>query len=652
MAAKKSLKTRPLNQDDLFKAKYVCDAVLSPDGRLAVYALSGTTGSGEKEAQRQSLWTVPVAGGKSRQLTHGKGSSYSPQFSDDGATLYFLSSRDGRPQIYAMPTDGGEAEAVTSLEQGVAAFKVAANGTLVFSALTQPPKKPSDDDHQRIDRFWFRFDPLMGNLEDMKQSLFVAKPGGKPRVLSNSDGLILSFAVSKDGKQVAWLVTGLHQHEFVHTNLITAPINGRAKPHTLLEDRIFVQVDWHPSGESLLVAGQMAGIGDIGSLMTVDARSGRISNRTAPLDLTFGTAFQGHIPARCPGRTIVDTDGKHVYACISRGGTAHPHRISLSGKVSATPIGEDTQRVDHLMDMHGDNLLIISQTTNEPPALFALDRRTLTSTRLTAHNDDWHRELRWPTVEHLIVKVKKGVDIEGWVLKPHGARVPCKTILTIHGGPHGGYGCTFWEDMHQLVGAGYAVAFMNPRGSTGYGKEFQQSIFGSWGYPELEDFNAFLDELVKRKIAHPDKLGVTGISGGGHLSSWLIGHTNRFSAAVPEQGVYNMISMWGVSDAGQILIDLELQSRLHKDPMKYWKHSPMAYADKCKTPTLLLQGQDDVRCPISQAEEYFSALKHFGCEAELIRMKQCNHGAQVGGRPTLRRFRMNAMKDWFDRHIG
>ena len=237
------------------------------------------------------------------------------------------------------------------------------------------------------------------------------------------------------------------------------------------------------------------------------------------------------------------------------------------------------------------------------------------------------------------------------MITPKNARAPYKTILNIHGGPHGGYGCTFWADMHELVAAGYAVAFMNPRGSTGYGLDFMQAIFGCWGYPELEDFNAFLDELVKRKIAHPDKLGVTGISGGGHLSSWLTGHTNRFKAAVPEQGVYNMISMWGVSDAGRVLIDLELDSSLHKDPMKYWKHSPMAYANRCKTPTLLLQGEQDIRCPMTQAEEYFSALKYFGCEVELIRMKKCNHGAQLSGRPALRRFRMEVLKEWFDRHI-
>ncbi len=347
---------------------------------------------------------------------------------------------------------------------------------------------------------------------------------------------------------------------------------------------------------------------------------------------------------------LTDSDGSKLYACITRGGEAHPNVIKLRGKASAIPVCAG-QEVNHLMAKYGDEFLVISHSTNEPPALYLLAETTSQKTKLTSHNDAWQQKFNWPTVERLKVKVKRNVEIEGWVITPKNARAPYKTILNIHGGPHGGYGCTFWADMHELVAAGYAVAFMNPRGSTGYGLDFMQAIFGCWGYPELEDFNAFLDELVKRKIAHPDKLGVTGISGGGHLSSWLTGHTNRFKAAVPEQGVYNMISMWGVSDAGRVLIDLELDSSLHKDPMKYWKHSPMAYANRCKTPTLLLQGEQDIRCPMTQAEEYFSALKYFGCEVELIRMKKCNHGAQLSGRPALRRFRMEVLKEWFDRHI-
>jgi len=295
-------------------------------------------------------------------------------------------------------------------------------------------------------------------------------------------------------------------------------------------------------------------------------------------------------------------------------------------------------------------MLIISQDPDNPPALWWVDPDGGES-KLTDHNDGWHKKFRWPEVEHVLVNSTRQVQIEGWVLKPKHVRAPYRTILVIHGGPHAAYGWGFGFDFQELAGAGYAVAYMNPRGSTGYGNAFARSILGRWGDPELQDFNGFLDELIRRGVAHPDRIGVTGISGGGHLSAWLIGHSNRFKAAVPEQGVYNMVSMWGTSDAGKALLELEMGGPLHRIPMTYWERSPLAYAPACQTPTLLLQGENDIRCPMEQAEQFYTALKAHGCEAEFIRMKNCNHGAQIGGRPSLRRFRMNVLKDWFDQHI-
>jgi dipeptidyl aminopeptidase/acylaminoacyl peptidase len=171
MAAKKSASKRQITQDDLFDVKYVCEATLSPEGNLAAYTLSETSGSGDKEKQVLSIWLIKTSGGKARRLTRSKGSSYNPQFSNDGTTIYFLSTRDKALQIYSMPVDGGEAEAVTNLPQGVNSFEVTSNDSLVFSALTKPPTKPSNDDHPRIDRLWFRFDPVPGYLQDINQTI-------------------------------------------------------------------------------------------------------------------------------------------------------------------------------------------------------------------------------------------------------------------------------------------------------------------------------------------------------------------------------------------------------------------------------------------------------------------------------------------------
>ena len=651
MASSKA-RRRPITQDDLFKARYVTDAVLSPDGRQAAYVLAQTHGEGEKERQDFTIWMVATDGsGQPRQLTRGKGNSYHPRFSPSGDELLFVSTREKVPQIFAMPLDGGEADQLTELPQGAGPFELSPDGrTLVFAGLKAPPAKPDENRHARIDRFWYRFDPLGGYVEDFAQDVYLLRRGDEPKIVSDVGGIIIAASISPDAKRLAILRTGLGHQKIFEADLSVLELKGRSRERTIVARKVITTASWDAAGQHLLCTGPGTDLAYQTSLTVVDATTGQTRDRTRALDLNVGTSLQIHTPVQVASRILPSEDGRGVYATVTRGGEAHVHRISLMGKKRAEQIGEG-QRVGHLMARQPGRMLVVSQTFNEPPALFAVDEQTGEYTQLTRHNDRWHTRLRWPDVQRVVVKSARGVTVEGWILKPRHVRAPYKTILNIHGGPHSGYGCSFWSDLHELVGAGYAVAYMNPRGSTGYGDDFSRAILGRWGEPELKDFHAFLDHLVAEGIAHPDRLGVTGISGGGHLSGWLIGHTDRFKAAVPEQGVYSMVSMWGTSDAGRDLIELEMGGELHKIPMTYWRHSPVAHAHKCKTPTLLLQGENDIRCPMEQGEQMFAKLKHHGCEVEFVPMQRCSHGEQMFGRPALRRFRMNVMREWFDRHI-
>ena len=652
MATSKT-RRKPITQDDLFEATYVTDAVFSPDGQQAAYVLAQTSGKGEKEAQSFSIWLVSTSGsgnGKPRRITRGKGNSYHPRFSRDGSELYFVSTRDKVPQIYVMPLAGGEAEQLTELPQGAGPFEVSPDGrSLVFAALKTPPAKPDENRHARIDQFWYRFDPLGGYLQDAQQDVYLMRRGGKPKVVSAVGGIVMAASFTADSRRLAILRTGLRHQKIFEADLSVVDLAGARREKTLVSQQVIATATWDADDQNLICTGPGTDLARQSRLYLVDGRTGQVRDRTGSLDIVIGTSLQVHVPVQIASRVLVRR--REVLTTVTRGGEAHVHRVSLRGTKSAKQIGRG-ERVSHLMAEHDGQLLTISQTFNEPPALFSVDGATGEHTQLTHHNARWHAKFRWPDVERHVVRSARGVEVEGWVLMPKNARAPYKTILNIHGGPHSGYGCSFWADMHELVGAGYAVAYMNPRGSTGYGDAFSRSILGCWGEPELKDFNAFLDHLVDAGIAHPEKLGVTGISGGGHLSGWLIGHTHRFKAAVPEQGVYSMVSMWGTSDAGRDLIELEMDGELHKKPMTYWQLSPIAHAHKCTTPTLLLQGENDIRCPMEQGEQMFAKLKHHGCEVEFIPMKRCSHGEQMMGRPALRRFRMDVMRDWFDRYIS
>ena len=643
--------TRPLNQDDMFQARYVVGGTLSPDGASAVYVLSETLGGGEEERQATSLWQVSTRGGRSRRLTGEAGDDSSPRFAPDGQSVYFLSTRSNVLQVYRIALDGGEAEQLTDLPQGVGAFDLSPDGrTLAFSALAAPPAPPGPNDHKRITRAWYRMDGL-GYLQDLGQALYVMPSrGGKAKAVTEHDGVILGLAWSPNGVRIACLVTGKAHHEFIQGGIrIVEVASGRQQ--TLADGQVILSFFWCDDERLAYLAPPGGDLSRQSQLFAVSVKGRRARSRTAGTDLAVGALFQVNSPAALMlARPVVAGDGSTVCMPVAVGGESRIYRISLAGpRRHDEVIGGE--RIVTPLDGNDRQLLLAVQTPDTPPELALFDLETGAERSLTSHNRRWRARFRWPEIERVTARAGRGIEIEGWVLKPAGVQPPYKTILYIHGGPHAGFGLSFNADFQELAGAGYALAFCNPRGSTGYGDAFSSAIVGRWGKLEQKDFDAFLDALVKAGIADPDRLGVTGVSGGGHLSGWLIGNSRRFKAAVPEQGVYNMFSMWGVSDAGRHLITLEMDGEPHRIPERYWELSPLAHAHKCRTPTLLIQGENDVRCPMQQAEELYTALEHAGCKVELLRLNNCPHGMELVGPPPLRRFRMNAIREWFDAHI-
>ncbi len=650
----KSARSRkPLTQDDVFKIKFINEAAISPDGRTIAFVLSQTvrvSGKQPRERQTTSIWLTDTEGGEPRRLTNGKGNDSNPVFSANGSHLYFLSTRDKSAQIYSISLAGGEAQAITDLAVGAGQFKLSPDGKqIAFVATMRKPDRDDAPKHNRINRPWYRFDPAAGYLQDIGQAIHVLQPGsGKARQVTKANGIINSIEWSPDGRAIAFVETGLEHHEFVESDLHVVNLQGELQ--TLIRKQILTLAFWTPDGKQLGILKSPNSLANQNQLTLVNRTGGKPRSRTAGLDRMVGGAVQISSPARTQQTFQVTADGKHVYAPISIGGELQVFKISLTGRESCTPITHGAQ-VCHLLAANHNQLVMTIQDLNTPPELHVVDTQQGLRKQITRLNDALNARVRWPVAEHIEVKSSPNVTIEGWVLKPRHVRAPYKTLLCIHGGPHAGFGNSFNCDYHELAGAGYAIVTCNPRGSTGYGDEFSTSILGSWGHPETRDFNAVLDHLIKDGIAHKDRLGVTGVSGGGHLSGWLIGQTNRFKAAVPEQGVYNMLSMWGTSDAGKALIELEMGGPPHKISDTYWSLSPLAHAHKCRTPTLLIQGEQDIRCPMEQAEQMYAALEHHGCTVELLRLDECSHGAQVGGKPELRRFRMDAIKAWFKTYI-
>ena len=224
-------------------------------------------------------------------------------------------------------------------------------------------------------------------------------------------------------------------------------------------------------------------------------------------------------------------------------------------------------------------------------------------------------------------------------------------ILDIHGGPNGAFYDSFVPAQQVLASAGYLVLAVNPRGSSTYGTEFMMSVLGDWGGEDFNDLMASVDQLIKRPYVDAERLGVHGYSYGGYMASWTVGHTNRFKAAVVGAPCINLHSMYGTSDIGISFGEAQWGGSIVYAADKMLERSPISYVANVETPVLLLHGDADARCPISQSEEYFTALKRLGKDVEFVRFPGCSHLFPRMGHPKMREEYLTRTLGWFNRYL-
>jgi dipeptidyl aminopeptidase/acylaminoacyl peptidase len=346
----------------------------------------------------------------------------------------------------------------------------------------------------------------------------------------------------------------------------------------------------------------------------------------------------------------VPQDGQSAYAQVQQGGTVSVYRVALSGPESWKPVVTG-ERSCTLLDMNDEHLLFTVSTLHSPTDLFLTNLDGSNERQLTDINADVLAEFHPPTVEHLLFPSSDGAQVEGWIMKPPVGEAPYPTILYSHGGPHFAFGHIFSFDFQMLAGAGYAVLFVNYRGSRGYGNAFGAKPFGQWHQLYYDDLMAGVDHAIAEGIADPQHLGCCGLSAGGLLTCYIVGQTDRFKAAVPENPVTNWISMYGVSDIGSSFGPEEVGGLPQEVPEVYRRCSPVTYAHHCTTPTLLIQGEQDHRCPAEQSEQFYAILKANGCTVEMLRLPNSSHVGSSAGPLASRRAQNEALLDWMDRYV-
>ncbi len=319
------------------------------------------------------------------------------------------------------------------------------------------------------------------------------------------------------------------------------------------------------------------------------------------------------------------------------GGKLHLMSFSLAGK-------------KNLVAMHLSN-------HTSPAEVFVADAKAKSKPkRLTQFNKDLEKEVAVGKPEEVIFRAYDGYPVHGWILKPYGfsPRRKYPSILQIHGGPSVQYGNTFFHEMQFLAAQGYVVYFANPRGGQGYGEKHADFITANWGTVDYDDCMAFADFMEKKSYIDRGKMGVTGGSYGGYMTNWIVTHTNRFAAAVTQRSVVNTESMFGSSDIGFQMpreISGSKKGIPSRDPESYRRQSPLTYVQNVRTPLLIIHSEQDLRCPIEQAEQLYVTLKMLGRTVEFVRFPGEPHGLSRTGRPDRRVARLEWMLKWFDRYL-
>lgn len=663
------MEQRAITAEDLYRFAWLSDPAVNPqDGTIAYVARQVNE---EKSGYRSRIHITAADGTKSKAFTNGEQDN-APVWSPDGTKLAFLRKKGKHQQIWTMAADGGEAEAMTDAEFGVSAFAWSPDGSRLLYASSIDPAKSEEKEQQEdgekkpgkqalvVDRLKCKADGK-GLLDGKRTHLFVFHPASGSTVqLTSGDYDIHEFVWSPDGVHAAFSAKRVEDEavdpDLVFTqDIFVVNCEDGACRRVTESGLVIGKLAFSPDGQTIAFFGhdRQYENATLIRLYTVPAAGGAAVCVTADLDLYLGNAAVTDMKAGGSSAPVFTPDGSAVYSLISAEGSVQFARFPLEGGYEVL-ISGDREITQFTATKDGQRIIFISADTLQPGELFIMDTGTGEERRLAAPNEDFLAELKLSRPESFWVETSDGWKVQAWIMKPSGVsageKVP--TIVEIHGGPHTMYANSFMHEFQLLVAQGYAVLYTNPRGSHGYGQKFVDACRGDYGGKDYEDIMEALDQAIARyDFVDQERLGVTGGSYGGFMTNWIVGHTNRFKGAVTQRSISNWFSFYGVSDIGYYFTEYQICAKPWEDPEKLWKHSPLAYVNEVQTPLLILHGEDDLRCPIEQAEQLYVALKRLGKTTQLVRFPGANHDLSRNGHPELRVERLNRIAGWMKQYV-
>ncbi len=666
---RKSRKRPGIGARDLYRLRIPTGLAISPDERQVAYTVERMD---EKERKYfTNIFMLDIAGGASRQFTHGDWTDGQPVWSHDGEQLAFVSTRDKKTGVYVMSPGGGAERKLLEIEGSISNLQwTPDDAQLVFGLqyrdshfIEDEKKKKEEPVFRHITRLYFRLDgagylPTRPtqiyalNLEDVK--LRQITKGKRENIMPH---------VSPDGKWVTYVSNRAKDQDLDHLrmDLFVVPFAGGKERRIPTPAGPCYSPAFSPDSKRIAYLGHDNPNDNWGTtnfhIWSVGLKGSPAAKDLMPKfdRMAFDQSITDSSDAHDSGSILWSADGKrimftssdtgvnNVFAVPARGGTptrlfkgkCHIKGLSVNGKTrTAAVIWAD-------LNNPGDIV-----TT---PTSYGGETKSEKHTDL---NSFLRTDIKLGRTREVWFKSFDGTKVQGWLVTPPEFKTTRKYpgILQIHGGPKAQYGFSFFHEMQYLAAKGYAVFYTNPRGGAGRGETWAAAINEGWGDLDYKDCMAAADWMEKQKFINAKKMGVTGGSYGGYMTNWMIGHTNRFKAAVTQRSVVDLTSFVGSSDIGFDLYR-EFDGWPWTNRENYDKCSPITYFDKVKTPVLIIHSEKDLRCHIEQAEQMFVKLKTMGKKVEMVRFPEEPHGLSRHGRPDRRIARLEWILKWFNRYL-
>jgi dipeptidyl aminopeptidase/acylaminoacyl peptidase len=651
---------RRLHSIDVFQLEYADDVQISPDGSRIVYVR--TSHDIMTDRVRRNLWMIDTDGSNHRPLRSEARNFSSPRWSPDGTRIAYVSAVEGSPQLYVRWMDSGQTALLTNLVEPPESIAWSPDGKFIAftqlvpsdkAPLAAPPSKPDGANWappvKVIDSVTYRVDGA-GYLESGFTHVFlVSAEGGTPRQLTdgdfNDDGP-LSF--TPDGRQLVFSANRGADWEREPQNSEVFSVDIATQKLTVLTSRQGPDNSpiVSPDGKRIAYLGyddRYQGY-QVTHLYVMDVGGGNSRVVTASFDRDIDAPKWA-------------ADGRGIYFSFDDRGVRKLGYTTLDGKVrtlveglGGTDLGRPYTSGNFSVARNGRTAFV--HNTPERPADVATATDKGGARVLTALNDDLLGVKTLGAVRELTWKSSKDQrEIQGWVITPpdYDPAKKYPLILEIHGGPFAAYGPNYATELQLYAAAGYMVLYANPRGSSSYGEEFGNLIHHAYPGDDYFDLMSGVDALIAAGHVDAGNLFVTGGSGGGVLTAWIVGKTDRFRAAVVAKPVINWSSFVLTADMSNFFYKYWFGAAPWEQPQEYWRRSPLSLVGNVKTPTMLMTGESDYRTPIEESEQYYQALKLRKVDTVMVRIPEASHGGMVA-RPTNLIAKVDNILAWFGKY--